>query len=57
MAHNLKLGLGMAYVYGFTQTAPQGAYFPRDMLVLPSVNYCRLVLHLARENAKRKRLQ
>lgn len=50
MSYNLKLGFGMAQVYGFTRHEPQGVYYPRyPIIALPSIPYCMWVLKKARE--------
>lgn len=49
MSFNLRLGYGMAQVYGFTNIRPQGVYYPRHLMQLPSVPYCFWVLKQARE--------
>lgn len=49
---NVLLGYGLACIYGFTPHAPQGAYYPRNVLLLPSPHYCRRVLKIAREQGK-----
>jgi hypothetical protein len=49
MSINLKLGFGMAQVYGFTSIYPQGVYFPRNLVFLPPRQYCIYALRKFRE--------
>lgn len=48
MSINLKLGYGLAMIYGFTAAIwLQGAYYPRDRVLIPSREYCKRVLKRA----------
>jgi hypothetical protein len=44
MSFNIRLGFGMARVYGFTPLTIQGAYYPRNLMMVPSREYCVHVL-------------